>query len=60
MDASFKAYLAEFLTEALAGSLINYFRRQEETGREEILQNLLLILKAGIPSILLAKAAEAR
>lgn len=56
VDEPFKMYLADFLTEALAGSLISYFKSKNTDNREEILQNLLLICKASIPNILLAKA----
>ncbi len=56
VDEPFKMFLADFLTEALAGSLISYFKSKNTDNREEILQNLLLICKASIPNILLEKA----
>lgn len=59
VDEPFKIYLADFLTEALAGSLINYFKSKETNNREETLQNLLLICKVSIPNILLVKATAA-
>lgn len=58
VDENFKSYMAEFFTEALAGSLINYFKKKDTGGREDILRNILLICRAAIPSVLLEKAKE--
>ena len=58
IDEAFKTYLSDFLTEALAGNLISYFRSKDTGNREELLQNILLICKASIPSILLAKVKQ--
>ena len=55
VDEPFKAFLADFLTEAIAGSLITYFKGSVEHNRDEMLQNLLLICQSAIPQILLAK-----
>lgn len=58
VDEAFKTFLADFLAEALAGSLITYFKGSAERNRDEMLQNLLLIYQAALPNILLAKAGK--
>ena len=53
-DAKFKRFLAEFYTEALAGMLINLFKTDFGYDREELRENLLLLMKTTIPNALQA------
>ena len=55
LDCNFKQFLADFYTEALAGILIGTFKESYAIGKEETLQNVMLILKVSIPEVLLAK-----
>ena len=56
VEAEFKHFLADFYTEALAGNLICMFHGEFRYDREEITNNLLLILKSSLPGVLTAKA----
>lgn len=47
-----RKYLSEFYTEALAGTLINYFRNKKSVNRDEMIKYTLLILRASIPHII--------
>lgn len=55
-DADFKRFLADFYTEAIAGSLINLCNADFPYARETAVHNLLLILRTSIPAALSAKA----
>ena len=56
VDARFKLFLADFYTEALAGMLINMFTGQSDYRREELQNDITLILKTAIPNALREKA----
>lgn len=56
-DAAFKRFLADFYTEAVSGMLINLFKAEIPYSKDEIRENIALILKTAIPSALQAKAA---
>ena len=56
-DAAFKRFLADFYTEAVSGMLINLFKAEVPYSKDEIRENIALILKTSIPSALQAKAA---
>ena len=56
-DAAFKRFLADFYTEAVSGMLINLFKAEVPYSKDEIRENIALILKTAIPSALQAKAA---
>ena len=58
VEESFKLFFASFLTEALSGCLMQYFKSQENKNRQETLNNILLICKHSISNVLLAKAEE--
>lgn len=53
-EGSFKQFLADFYTEALASMLINLFHGAVPYDRQELTKNTLLILKAAIPNALRA------
>lgn len=59
IDEDFAALLTAFYTEALAGMLIDYFKGKQQYDRENLIQNILFILKHSIPNILMQKASEA-
>lgn len=56
LEGNFKVFLVEFYTEALAGILISTFKDDYIASKEETVQNVLLVLKASIPEVLIAKA----
>ena len=58
-EPDFKRFLADFYTEALAGMLINMFQGNCAYDREEVRENVILILKTAIPNALRAKAEDA-
>ncbi|MGM9521755.1 MAG: TetR/AcrR family transcriptional regulator C-terminal domain-containing protein [Oscillospiraceae bacterium] len=58
VDDSFKGFLSSFYTEALAGTLINYFKEKERYGRQELIDYILLILKNSIPNVLREKSRK--
>lgn len=58
-EPDFKRFLADFYTEALAGMLINMFQGSCAYDREEVRENVILILKTAIPNALRAKAEDA-
>lgn len=58
VDEPFKRFLAQFYAEASAGIMIDWIKNQVSQDRETVLQNLLLIYRVSIPSILKAKATQ--
>lgn len=52
LDDSFKKYMVDFYTEALACILIDYFRNNEQRNRDELINHTLFILKTSIPHIM--------
>lgn len=56
VDEDFKAFLADFYTEALAGMLIDWIKSPQKRNREKILQYILLICRTSIPNILITRA----
>lgn len=56
VDARFKQFLADFYTEALSGMLINMFTGHFDYSREEIQNDITLILKTTILNVLREKA----
>lgn len=59
VDPRFKCFLADFYTEALAGMLISLFTGEIAYGRDEICQDIVLILQTAIPNALLEKERSA-
>lgn len=57
-EQRFKTMLISFYTEALVGMLVDYFREDQKYSREELIHNLLFILKHSIPNILGEKARK--
>ncbi|MDD6262720.1 MAG: TetR/AcrR family transcriptional regulator C-terminal domain-containing protein [Clostridiales bacterium] len=58
LDKSFVEFLARFYTEAATGILIDWIKNRVSQDRETVLQDLLLIYRVSIPTILKAKAAQ--
>lgn len=54
--APFKDFLAAFYTEALVGTMINYFQASERPDKDTVLENVLLICQSAIPATLEEKA----
>lgn len=58
VDNDFKDFLTSFYTEALAGTLINYFQGNERRDRQELIDYVLLILRNSIPNVLKEKGQK--
>ncbi|MGN0203533.1 MAG: TetR/AcrR family transcriptional regulator C-terminal domain-containing protein [Coprococcus sp.] len=58
VDDNFKSFLITFYTEALAGSLINYFQNKDTHNRQELIEYILFTLQNSIPNLLKTKATE--
>lgn len=56
VDVNFKKFLTDFLAEAVAGNLINMLNEEFPYEREQIIGNLLLILRSSIRGVLAAEA----
>lgn len=52
----FKDFLAAFYTEALVGTMINYFQASERPDKDTVLENVLLICRSAISAALEEKA----
>lgn len=52
VDGAFKHFLSDFYTEALAGIIINLFRDNAPVPTEQLLCNVALTLREGIPAVL--------
>ncbi|MBE5791131.1 MAG: TetR family transcriptional regulator [Clostridiales bacterium] len=48
----FVSFIITFYTEALAGMLINYFQEKEQFDRQELVDDLIFMLKNSIPNML--------
>lgn len=57
VDAQYKHFLADFYTEALSGILIDLFTGRFSYSREEIIRNVVTVLKHTIPKALQAGEA---
>lgn len=58
VDENFKSFLTGFITEALAGTLVDWFRDKNVRNREDTLGYISLIFKESLPNILMAKAIK--
>lgn len=58
VDSGFKEFLANFFTEAFAGTLLSWIKNKDIRDRGQVLHDLLLTLRTAIPQVLRAKAAE--
>ena len=58
VEDSFRKFVCDFYTEALAGMLINLFQKRGECDREELLDYFSVILGESLPGVLNAKAVR--
>ncbi|MGN0165435.1 MAG: TetR/AcrR family transcriptional regulator C-terminal domain-containing protein [Lachnospiraceae bacterium] len=58
VEETFKDFLAAFFTDAIAGMLIDYVKNKFSWDSETDIQNILLICRVSIPSILKAEAEK--
>lgn len=58
LPETFKQFVSEFYAEAVAGLLVDWFQDRLKRSREEVLENLVLIFRESLPSILRAKGAS--
>ena len=56
VSSEFKSLLADFYTEALAGSMLNWLKQREKYDKEEFIQDLLFICQNSIPYLLKKRA----
>lgn len=56
VEDSFRKFVCDFYTEALAGMLINLFQNRQGYDREELLDYFSVILMQSLPGVLRAKA----
>lgn len=58
VDREFEDILTAFYTEALAGMLIDYFKGKQEHNRDDLIRNIVFILKYSITGTLISKSEE--
>ena len=58
VEDSFRHFLCDFYTEALAGMLINLFQRRNGCDRDRVLDYFSVILMQSLPGVLRAKAVR--
>lgn len=52
LPADFKEFLSEFFTEALAGMMINWVHSPKKQTKEEIVQNLMIVLQTTLSQLI--------
>lgn len=55
VEDSFRDFVCNFYTEAIAGMLINLFQNLEKYNQDQVLEYLTIILKTSLPAVLAAK-----
>lgn len=55
IEDSFRDFVCNFYTEAIAGMLINLFQNLEKYNQDQVLEYLTIILKTSLPAVLAAK-----
>ena len=55
VEDSFRDFVCNFYTEAIAGMLINLFQNLENYNQDQVLEYLTIILKTSLPAVLAAK-----
>ena len=56
VEDSFRDFVCNFYTEAIAGMLINLFQNLEKYNQDQVLEYLTIILKTSLPAVLAAKS----
>lgn len=57
VSEEFMRFLADFYTEALAGTILSILQGNAHYKREDLVQNVLLICRVSIPQVLIAQAS---
>lgn len=57
-DGEYKDFLAAFYTEALAGMLITWLKRRQETGQEQLIKNVMTVCRVSMPCLVKARAEQ--
>lgn len=55
VEDSFRDFVCNFYTEAIAGMLINLFQNLEKYNQDQVLEYLTIMLKTSLPAVLAAK-----
>lgn len=58
LPVEFKQFVSQFYAEAVAGLLVDWFQDRLKRSRGEVLENLVLIFRESLPSILRAKGVH--
>lgn len=58
IDQAFREFFTRFLTEAAAGILVDWVKNKVDQDEETVLQDILLIYRASITSVLLRRAGK--
>ena len=58
VDPQFKEFLTEFYTEALVGSLIDWWKAPHHLDKEEAIHTILFICQTSIPHLLIERAKQ--
>ena len=60
VEDSFRDFVCNFYTEAIAGMLINLFQNLEKYNQDQVLEYLTIILKTSLPAVLAAKKGDVK
>ena len=60
VEDSFRDFVCNFYTEAIAGMLINLFQNLEKYNQDQVLEYLTIMLKTSLPAVLAAKKGDVK
>lgn len=60
ISEDFLQFLSQFYSEAIGGTLVDWFQKRIDLSREELVGNVTFLLREGLPAMLRVKAGKAQ